>query len=447
MKLNNKRGISLIVLVITIIVMIILGAAIILSLSSNGIIGKANDATRKTDLANAKQVVALAIGEWDLGAVDENYTLKEYAEEKLEETGFSVGEKKAGSYHVSSKGELYRYPVIPKGFVVSNISSEQTIEDGLVIYEIPEAERSSVSWTSKDGYGNTSYLDVQEQYNQYVWVPVPEINDFVRVNWSNSTTFRDNNTEPCIAGYSAIQNKTITLSETNDLTGEWAEYKKMKASVEKYGGFYIARYEAGTTNIRTNTGGTSYKEDGITPDVVFKKDKNPYNYVGWGPEMVTVIGNVIEEKKDSGIGAVELSRGIYPESANKEVVSTLIYGVQWDAIMNFMKDVQNPNGIKSKYYIYDSEEMGWYDDNESGNSNYITGKDIDNNASNMVKNIYDIAGNIKEWTMEANKKYYRVLRGAEYAVTGTSCPASSRYNYSYGQHAKGFGFRVALYIK
>ena len=35
-------------------------------------------------------------------------------------------------------------------------------------------------------------------------------------------------------------------------------------------------------------------------------------------------------------GAVELARSIYPESSNKEVVSTLIYGVQWDAVMNFI---------------------------------------------------------------------------------------------------------------
>ena len=60
MKLNNKKGISLIVLVITIIVMIVLAAAIILSLQSSGIIDKANEAKTASDVANAKQLVAMA---------------------------------------------------------------------------------------------------------------------------------------------------------------------------------------------------------------------------------------------------------------------------------------------------------------------------------------------------------------------------------------------------
>ena len=68
MKLNkeNKRGISLIVLVITIIVMIILAAAIILSLSSSGIIGKANQAVKVTDKANLLEAANIAVAEYEL---------------------------------------------------------------------------------------------------------------------------------------------------------------------------------------------------------------------------------------------------------------------------------------------------------------------------------------------------------------------------------------------
>ena len=51
METNKRKGISLIVLVITIIVMIILATAIILSLSNSGIIGKANEARKKHDEA------------------------------------------------------------------------------------------------------------------------------------------------------------------------------------------------------------------------------------------------------------------------------------------------------------------------------------------------------------------------------------------------------------
>ena len=56
-KTNNKKGISLIVLVITIIVMIVLVGAVILSLNNAGIIGKASDATVAADIANIKTQV------------------------------------------------------------------------------------------------------------------------------------------------------------------------------------------------------------------------------------------------------------------------------------------------------------------------------------------------------------------------------------------------------
>ena len=89
----NKKGISLIVLVITIIVMIILATAIILSLDSSNIVDKAKEATAASDLANAKNVVILAKGEWEL--MDEKQrenagnSFVTYAESKLKEAGYS----------------------------------------------------------------------------------------------------------------------------------------------------------------------------------------------------------------------------------------------------------------------------------------------------------------------------------------------------------------------
>lgn len=57
---TNKKGISLIVLVITIIVMIILAAAIIVTLSQNGIIGRANEAKTLTNETQIKEAAQLA---------------------------------------------------------------------------------------------------------------------------------------------------------------------------------------------------------------------------------------------------------------------------------------------------------------------------------------------------------------------------------------------------
>ena len=412
--------------------MIILATSIILSLSNNGIIGKANEATIKTDLANAKQIAALSKIEWENGEAEGYDSIQDYIEAKLEEKGFSLGEKETASYHVSSKGELYRYPLIPEGFTASQVDTEDDIEEGLVIYNTTTPVTASTRSTA------------MKSYDQYVWVPVPEINDFIRrdgyYNGKKQTYVSSGEaTEPFSKG---------ALSETNDKTLEYAEYAKMKASVEKYGGFYIARYEAGTTNARTNSEGTSYKSDGVTPDVLSQKDRYPYAYVGWGKDMVNVSENVTD---GTGLGAVELSRSIYPESANKEVVSTLIYGVQWDATMNFMKDVKNPNGIKSEYYIYDSTGMGWYGDNygnaTTGNKEYKTGIDVGTNAANMVKNVYDMAGNLHQWTMEAYSTKKRIIRSGIYTTGGSINPVSSRIYYD-PYNAYGYvSFRVALYLK
>ena len=55
-----KKGISLIVLVITIIVMIIIAGAIIISLNSSNVIARANEAVLKTDVATLNDKLTLA---------------------------------------------------------------------------------------------------------------------------------------------------------------------------------------------------------------------------------------------------------------------------------------------------------------------------------------------------------------------------------------------------
>ena len=105
MKLNNKKGISLIVLVITIIVMIVLAAAIILSLQSSNIIGRANEAKVKNDIASAKELVAVANSEWLLmteAKQEQNGgDFVTYAETKLDEAGYE-----ADNYVVSEGGTV-----------------------------------------------------------------------------------------------------------------------------------------------------------------------------------------------------------------------------------------------------------------------------------------------------------------------------------------------------
>lgn len=330
-------------------------------------------------------------------------------------------ETKSGKYSVRLEG----IPTIPKNFYYVGGS----IPTGVVI---SDSSKDANKGTDVDGDVVSDGLEG----NQFVWVPVDNFSEFVRRDGY------ENGAIQTLVSSRAVTEPYSTLSLENDLTGEWAEYTAMKDSVKKYSGFYIGRYEAGSVTKRSEI------SNGTTV-VLCKKNAYPYNYVTWGSSMTTVTGETTDNKGYAqGKGAVQLARESYNSEKYYSIASTLIYSIQWDAAINFMKNVENPR-VSGKKYIENSFSMGWYADNVAdGNPNCIVGVDVDQNASNKVKNIYDMAGNIYEWTMEAHdNSIRRVIRGGYYACDGNVYPASFRNsiptNYTYYR----CGFRVALYIK
>lgn len=88
-------------------------------------------------------------------------------------------------------------------------------------------------------------------------------------------------------------------------------------------------------------------------------------------------------------------------------------------------------------YVKDSTNKGNYSSsliNTGSNENY------------KVKNIYDMAGNVYEWTMEASDTLYRVNRGGYYGYTGSGNPASIRRCSFPTITYDNIGFRVALIV-
>lgn len=122
--------------------------------------------------------------------------------------------------------------------------------------------------------------------------------------------------------------------------------------------------------------------------------------------------------------------------------SSMIYGSQWDQIMIWMKEVKNTED-NSKYYILDSSYMGNYNTSSGG-----TGKKQVSGYKNAygVKQIFDLGGNLRDWTTEAYSTSRRVLRGGAYSSDGSSIPAGGRYDDgpegTYSYHSA----RVALYV-
>ena len=286
---------------------------------------------------------------------------------------------------------------VPAGFKVAE-DSGSTLDEGIVITDAPDGEEG----------------------NEFVWVPVKNFNEFTREHfgteaqkWWSGTFVTDGLSE------------NNMYEPTSDGIMEDTEVEKMYKSVKENKGFYVGRYEAGTTA----SSGT-----GKRGEVVSKKGANVYNNIGWSDS---------NDMTDEAGGAVEVARGMYTEEKGDSVTSTLIYGVQWDAIMRWMKDKPN---LTSGKYVQDSSNMGWYSDNyTSGNPTHQTGIDLDG-GKNKVKNIYDLAGNVFEWTMECFGHSNRVCRGGGYFGSGSEFPISYRSGNEPSDSLPDLGFRITLYL-
>ena len=86
-KIINNKGITLVALVITIIILLILAAISIQALTGSGLFGKAKDAEEKTTKAQLKEEIELAIQEIHMEEIPKgnNVTLETLANGKLVE--------------------------------------------------------------------------------------------------------------------------------------------------------------------------------------------------------------------------------------------------------------------------------------------------------------------------------------------------------------------------
>ncbi len=404
---------------IYIIIIIILAGAIILSLTNSNVIGKAGLAKASNDFAQIKQMVEMARADVMLSGGNVNVT---------------VPQEYANDIHISEIGGIFLKPggtkitdpdIIEKAITVMGAAYlptgfehlEGTIDEGIVIIN-------------------------EEDDNEFVWVPVPNYSEFVRENFFNQVMWESYK----------------EYGEITPETSQPAEYKAMRASIAKYKGFYIARYEAGiATGMSAPTSDTTATYGGGEYKPVSKPNTFVWNHIKWstsGSEMTSPTTYVGDPSTN---GAVKVARAMYPVGTTPvgSPVSTLIYGEQWDAAMRYMKDVPNPN-VPGAKYITNSTGMGEYTEHDYDNwdglgpPQLLVEGQLEKTASNTkykVKNIYDMAGNLDEWTMEALSTYNRVMRGGIFAYSGAEVPSSVRRPVAPDYSDGSVGFRPALYIK
>ncbi len=458
----NKKGITLISLIITIIIMLILaGVVLTLTIGENGLFNTAKYAAKKwnnsveKENAELDELYAYINGETlpentkdtvagTLVAVPDSWKTSTPAYVSTKDGKEVVSSKKVSTVQAVATGEGETIPVplgfyyvggkIDTGVVISDNKADQNKYKNEI--EIPSGIEAVLN---EDG----SVKEIKRTLvgNQFVWVPCKE-KEYVKTDW----------------GQGNVANRSNSCWDTSvDRAGE--------LQTKKYGGFYVARFEAGlasdieeTKDRQQNTGSNqTYNKEGKPQS---KAGLVPWNFIDW---------NKSRENANSMYNTDYVNSG-------------LITGTQWDVMINWMTD-KNSSELTSSgtfgnyanvtptitlgrtsygfvsgaYWYQDPFVDTWVKDTvrqagTAGSKGYAWTTGASNEA--RKKNLYDVAGNMWEWTEETSfyggnsATQYRVLRGGSFNNASSAYPVCYRSGDSTVSHTGvSVGFRAVLYIK
>ena len=385
--MKKNKGITLVALVVTIVVLLILaGVSINLVLGNNGIIAKAKDAETKSAEASENDLKGMnaLVSEME-GALAGNGS---------NGSGSGNGNTGSGNNFVTKNTEV-TYPDgkvwIPEGFRIST-DSASTVQGGVVIED--------------------------KDLNQFVWVPVATLADYKRMAYSYNVATEETDT--------ATNSIKIEYSSSDSNYFTEALPEDEKTSVERYKGFYIGRYEAGD---KENTEAKTLRSSNdVTKTVTIKANQAPYNYV-------------------TRTQAVSLAEGFSTKQGYK-AKTKLVSSYAWDTTIAFLQKVNSDYGNSSEEGNYKDTTFPYTDitgasQTKAESSNVL----VPTGQTTPVCNIYDMGGNVWEWTTEScsSTKYPYALRGGHCASVFAVTPAGDRYA-SPDNAYDGVGFRLTLFM-
>ncbi len=381
-KNKQEKGITLIALVVTIVVLLILaGVSISLVLNNNGVISRAKEA--KNQYAEEQTNVEKQLNELANGIDEMETEIKKVDGVPIPEGYYYVGGTKAKGLVISDNvadKELDKGKEDVRRDLDGNQWVWVPVENPSSLYTTVDAE---VALTGSTGVKTTKYTNSAIISGITRGLP-GDTSSYREPDIVPDSTNADNDERAKTAGFSSLANMAETMV---------SDYEEMIASLEKYKGFYIGRYEL--TADGEKTGAT-------------QTDVNWYT----------------------------LYKNCTTLAVGSKVKTRMIWGLQWDATCKWL--------ATSNFDITNSSTWGNHRDNtaDGHGSKQNTGY----SESWKANNIYDFAGNCLEFTQEANYACGRTGRGGVYGYGGSDFPASSRYGSDPPYAFSFFGSRPTLYL-
>ena len=420
----KNKGVTLIALAVTIVVMLILAGVTISVLNGeNGIVKQAQKAKEESKIKELKEKVRIDIAgkrveningelrvsvlkeildkyfdnvpvETQITSETELKAKEEYGKYEMKISDIDVGEITYETSYTIFKDVNGEQVPIPEGYIVSENSDENIVNKGLVI---SDSRGNEYVWISCTVDSSSNKL----QYKRTEWGVEKDGTD-------NSRAIKD---ELTLKDIDVTYSKTDTDNGINEEISKEivAQINAEKESIKKYGGYYIGRYEVGKDN----------------KTAVIKAEQEPYVNIKWSK-------------------AYELAKGI---GGGEGATTYLCSSYSWDTAINFIQNTTGKNYATSIIGF----NGNWKSQEVKDSSGKVikpvnTAQRLNTGLTTALCNIYDMGGNVGEFTTELNPGTSEtvVLRGGDYTV---NYPAGYRWDYYSGVACSYCGFRATLFLK
>ena len=380
--MNKNKGITLIALVITIIILLILSGISISALTNQGLFKNAKTAQNATEKAEKEQGQRLNEYEDEIN----KYLNNANEDEKIGLITDNINKELSKTDNTKLKDEKGNRIVVPAGFKIVNGAT--TVDKGIVIEDVTE--------TATKG-------------SQFVWIPVGTI---TKSDGTTATITLGRYGFDATTGKESAYSGTYVEEDSND-SSTLKKYgntiakniTNFKNSVATNGGYYIGRYEARTATAR------SAKDNALT-QITEKGTENVYNYV-------------------TQLQAAQLSQNMYNSD---KFTSDLMNSYAWDTATVFIQNC----GTNAKYSRQNSLNTVLL---QTGTNSLTDTSKID-----VQCNIYDMASNIREWTTETSNNSNLPCGNRGGIYYNSDYYTSTRYGDRTSDSSVVIGFRPLLYF-